>query len=85
MIVSASMGPSKAYSTENAKSFMYRRDEDGKNWKAISNGLLETNETTISVLVSNPKIGGEFYAVNNRGVFFSRFRYLVEKIGNPMA
>ena len=44
---------------------------DGKNWKAISNGLPETNGTTISVLVSNPKIGGEFYAVNNRGVFCS--------------
>ena len=71
VIVSASMGPSNAYTTENAKSFIYRRDEDGKKWKAISNGLPEPNGTTISVLVSNPKIGGEFYAVNNRGVFFS--------------
>ena len=71
VIVSASVGPSKAYSAENAKSFIYRRDEDGKKWKAISNGLPEPNGTTISVLVSNPKIGGEFYAVNNRGVFCS--------------
>ena len=69
VIVSASMGPGTAYSTENAESFVYRREEDGKKWKAISNGLPETNGTTISVLVSNPKIGGEFYAVNNRGVF----------------
>jgi photosystem II stability/assembly factor-like uncharacterized protein len=71
VIVSASMGPSTSYSTQNAKSFIYRRDEDGKNWKAISNGLPETNGTTISVLVSNPKIGGEFYAINNHGVFCS--------------
>ena len=71
VIVSASMGPGKAYSTENAKSFIYRRDEDGKKWKAISNGLPEPNGTTISVLASNPKVSGEFYSVNNRGVFCS--------------
>lgn len=28
-------------------------------------------EATISVLASNPKVSGEFYAVNNRGVFCS--------------
>jgi photosystem II stability/assembly factor-like uncharacterized protein len=71
VIVSASMGPGTAYSTENAESFVYRRDEDGKKWKAISNGLPEPNGTTISVLASNPKVSGEFYAVNNRGVFCS--------------
>jgi photosystem II stability/assembly factor-like uncharacterized protein len=71
VIVSASMGPGMAYSTENAESFVYRRDEDGKKWKAISNGLPEPNGTTISVLASNPKVSGEFYAVNNRGVFCS--------------
>ena len=36
VIVSASMGPGTAYSTENAESFVYRREEDGKKWKAIS-------------------------------------------------
>jgi hypothetical protein len=30
------MGPGTAYSTENAESFVYRREEDGKKWKAIS-------------------------------------------------
>jgi photosystem II stability/assembly factor-like uncharacterized protein len=71
VIVSASMGPGTAYSTENAESFVYRREEDGKKWKAISNGLPEPTGTTISVLASNPKVGGEFYAVNNHGVFCS--------------
>jgi photosystem II stability/assembly factor-like uncharacterized protein len=71
VIVSASMGPGTAYSTENAESFVYRREDDGKKWKAISNGLPEPTGTTISVLASNPKVGGEFYAVNNHGVFCS--------------
>jgi hypothetical protein len=71
VIISASMGPGTAYSTENAESFVYRREEDSKKWKAISNGLPEPTGTTISVLASNPKVSGEFYAVNNHGVFCS--------------
>jgi photosystem II stability/assembly factor-like uncharacterized protein len=71
VIVSASMGPGTAYSTENAESFVYRREEDDKKWKAISNGFPEPTGTTISVLASNPKVSGEFYAVNNHGVFCS--------------
>jgi photosystem II stability/assembly factor-like uncharacterized protein len=71
VIVSASMGPGSAYSIEDAESFVYRRDEDDKKWKAISNGLPESKGTTITVLASNPKAAGEFYAVNNRGLFMS--------------
>ena len=71
MIVSASVGPGSAYSIEDAESFVYRRDEDDKKWKAISNGLPESKGTTITVLASNPKVAGEFYAVNNRGLFMS--------------
>src|SRR5919107_3936384 len=71
VIVSASMGPGTAYSVEDAESFVYRRDEDGEKWKAISDGLPEARGTTITILASNPKTEGEFYAVNNHGVFFS--------------
>jgi photosystem II stability/assembly factor-like uncharacterized protein len=71
VIVSASLGPSSAYSIEDAESFVYRRDEDGKKWKAISKDLPEPKGTTITVLASNPKAAGEFYAVNNRGLFIS--------------
>ena len=71
VIVSASMGPGTAYSVENAESFVYRRDGDGEKWKAISDGLPEARGTTITILASNPKTEGEFYAVNNHGVFFS--------------
>jgi photosystem II stability/assembly factor-like uncharacterized protein len=73
VIVSASMGPATAYSSENAESFVYRKEEEdgNKRWKAISNGLPKPNGTTITILASNPKTDGEFYAVNNRGLFRS--------------
>lgn len=71
VIVSASVGPSRAYSIENAESFVYRRNEDGKKWEAISNGLPRPSGTTITLLAANPKVKGEFYASNNRGLFIS--------------
>ena len=71
VIVSASIGPGKAYSIENAESFVYRRDEDSKKWKAVSNGLPEPSGTTITLLAANPKTKGEIYAANNRGLFIS--------------
>jgi photosystem II stability/assembly factor-like uncharacterized protein len=73
VIVSASIGPGKAYYTEDAESFVYRRsDDDGeKKWKAISKGFPEPSGTTITVLASNPTVAGEFYAANNHGIFIS--------------
>lgn len=71
VLVSASIGPNKAYLTENAESFVYRKDKDVGKWSPVTNGLPEATGTTVTVLVSNPKISGEFYAVNNRGLFVS--------------
>jgi photosystem II stability/assembly factor-like uncharacterized protein len=71
VIVSASKGPGRAYSVEDAESFVYTRDEDGGKWRAISDGLPEPAGTTITIFVANPKVSGEFYAVNNRGLFIS--------------
>jgi photosystem II stability/assembly factor-like uncharacterized protein len=71
VIVSAAVGPATAYSVEDAESFLYRREEDGKRWNTISNGFPKPNGTTITILASNPKSEGEFYAVNNRGLFTS--------------
>ena len=33
--------------------------------------LTEPRGTIISVLTANPKVTGEFYAINNRGIFCS--------------
>lgn len=72
VIVSASFGPSTAYVVEDAESFVYRKSDEEENWKSISNGLPKPHGTTIATLVANPKVAGEFYAVNNHGIFISR-------------
>src|SRR5713101_777290 len=63
----------QAHSVEGANSLVYRRsvENDGGEWKAISNGLPESRGTIIAILAANPKNSGEFYAINNRGVFCS--------------
>jgi hypothetical protein len=72
IIVSASLGPWKAHSIEGAESLVYRRrSENDEKWKVISKGLPEPSGTMITILAANPKASGEFYAVNNRGVFVS--------------
>ena len=81
VIVSASQGAYQAHSRSDAESLIYRRissvdDTDSsngsdENWKLVSNGLPERRGTIISILAANPKIAGEFYALNNRGIFCS--------------
>jgi photosystem II stability/assembly factor-like uncharacterized protein len=76
VIVSASSWPYKAYSLEDADSLVYRRtvsrqDSDDEEWNIVSKGLPEPRGTLISFLAANPKVAGEFYAVNNRGIFYS--------------
>ena len=71
VILIASVGTGNAYSIGNAESYVYRKDENGKKWNAISNGLPEPNGTTITLLAANPKAKGEIYAANNHGLFFS--------------
>jgi hypothetical protein len=71
VVVSASIGPRKAYYTKDAESFVYRRSDDAEKWKVVSKGLPEPTGTTITILASNPKAAGEFYTVNNHGIFVS--------------
>ena len=83
IVVSASQSAWQAHSIEDARSVVYRRttslsveendtsSQEKEEWKLVSKGLPEPNGTIISVLAANPKISGEFYAVNNRGIFCS--------------
>jgi hypothetical protein len=84
IIVSASQWAGQAHFLEAAESVLYRRTScaNGKNvdddvngkeeeWKLLSNGLPKPTGTLISILAANPKIAGEFNAVNNRGIFCS--------------
>jgi photosystem II stability/assembly factor-like uncharacterized protein len=82
VIVSASQWARQAHFLEAAESLIYRRessssakDENVDNvteeWNLISNDLPKPTGTLISILAANPKIPGTFYAVNNRGIFYS--------------
>ncbi len=77
IIVSASHSAWQAHSIEDAESLVYRRclkiedDRNNLEWKSITNGLPEPSGTIISVLAANPKVTGEFYSINNRGLFCS--------------
>jgi photosystem II stability/assembly factor-like uncharacterized protein len=71
VIVSASNGPSRSYVAESAETFVYRKDPDGNGWKVVKDGLPEPRGSTMMSFISNVKIPGEFYAVNNHGLFLS--------------
>jgi hypothetical protein len=46
-------------------------DTSEEEWSIVSKGFPEANGTIISMLAANPKAAEEFYAVNNRGIFWS--------------
>jgi BNR/Asp-box repeat len=85
VIVSASRSAILAHSREDAESLVYRRgiattssstcDADhnsiDEEWEVVAKGLPESHGTIISTLAANPKVAGEFYALNNRGIFCS--------------
>jgi photosystem II stability/assembly factor-like uncharacterized protein len=72
VIISAADGPSKSFSPNDAETYMYKKDQGSNNgWRMVSKGLPQPNGTSISVLESNQKIPGEFYAANNHGIFIS--------------
>jgi photosystem II stability/assembly factor-like uncharacterized protein len=71
VIVSASSGPSRSYVAENAETFVYRKDADGNRWKTVTDGLPKARGSTAMSFASNAKTPGEFYGVNNHGLFHS--------------
>ena len=44
---------------------------DGNRWKNVTDGLPKARGSTIMIFTSNVKTPGEFYAVNNHGLFLS--------------
>lgn len=49
---------------------IYRQEGDGP-WRRVSEGLPNDEGTTLSVLTADPGASGNFYALNNRGLYFS--------------
>lgn len=72
VLVSASNGPSRSYVAEDAETFVYRKDAiDGNGWKSVTDGLPKAMGSTMMSFAPNVKTPGEFYAVNNHGLFHS--------------
>lgn len=71
VIISASDGPSKSFSPNDSETYMYKKDQGSNGWRMVSKGLPQPNGTSMSVLESNQKVPGEFYAANNHGIFIS--------------
>jgi hypothetical protein len=70
VIVSASNRPSRSY-VEDAETFVYRKNDEDNKWEIVKGGLPEAWGSTIMSFAANAKILGEFYAVNNHGLFLS--------------
>jgi photosystem II stability/assembly factor-like uncharacterized protein len=71
VIVSASNGPSRSYVAENAETFVYRKNDKDNKWDIVKDGLPEARGSTIMSFAANSRASGEFYAVNNHGLFLS--------------
>jgi photosystem II stability/assembly factor-like uncharacterized protein len=71
VIVSAALSAFQAHYFEHTNSVIYLRSRDGDDWQIISKGLPEADGTIITMLASNPFTNGEFYGINNRGIFCS--------------
>ena len=59
------------HSVENAESVLYKRSADGEKWDLIGEGIFNSKGTIISNLTANSDVKGEFYCLNNRGIFCS--------------
>jgi photosystem II stability/assembly factor-like uncharacterized protein len=52
----------------NAQATIVRRHGDG-GWEIVSNGLPDSEGTTLSMLRADPGTPGRFYALNNTGIY----------------
>lgn len=72
VVVSASPSAMQAHARGGeANSVIYGKSMGSEKWEKISKGLPESKGTIITMLSSNPFRAGEFYGINNRGIFWS--------------
>lgn len=70
IIVSAAEGPRTAYTPEQAKTIIMRREKD-QPWERVTDGLPNAEGSAIFTLVADQQQAGTFFAVNNLGVYQS--------------
>ena len=69
VVVSAAEGPYSAHVPDRASAYVYRREHADGRWRVAMNGLPDPRGTLRAVLATDGP--GEFYALTNRGLFYS--------------
>jgi photosystem II stability/assembly factor-like uncharacterized protein len=68
VLVSAATGARAAHSYETADAHLYRRSGEGT-WQCLDDGGLPTGEGALRSVLTRGAESGEFYAVNNHGLY----------------
>ncbi|EMA51051.1 WD40/YVTN/BNR-like repeat-containing protein [Halococcus salifodinae] len=78
VLLSSASGPRSAHNTDTAESYVYRKRGDsptatggGVSWERLDDRGLPTGEGVVRAVLAPGAAAGEFYAVNNRGLFFT--------------
>ncbi|EMA46257.1 hypothetical protein C449_04470 [Halococcus saccharolyticus DSM 5350] len=75
VLLSSASGPRSAHNADTAESYVYRKrgngsESDADSWERLDDRGLPTGEGVVRAVLA-PGAAGEFYAVNNRGLFFT--------------
>ncbi len=69
VLLSAASGPRSAHNAASAESYVYRRRGD-EPWERVGDGL-PTGKGTVRAALARGSASGAFYALSNRGLFFT--------------
>lgn len=70
IVASAARNARTAYMPERAHTVVVRK-EKGQSWQVVESGLPEPNGSSVFSLLAHPEQPGNFYAVNNLGMYVS--------------
>jgi photosystem II stability/assembly factor-like uncharacterized protein len=74
VLVSSASGPRSAHNSETAESYVYRKRSGGSagssgSWERLDDRGLPTGDGVVRAVLAPGRAAGEFYAVNNHGLF----------------
>ena len=70
ILLSSASGARSAHTYETAESYLYRKEGDGA-WVRLDDRGLPTGEGVLRAVLQSGARGGECFAINNRGIFWT--------------